>query len=156
MCGAGGQLYKAVIEGTQMTVCDNCKRYGKVKSRIKSDKELEVDERRQQQYETRQRLAQKNAETIFVIVDDYSKIVKKARERMNLKQEEVAKRMAVKESVLHNIESGRFEPSLDLARTLEKFFDITLVEQHEEEEIATNRGPTGPMTLGDMIKIKKK
>jgi putative transcription factor len=156
MCGVGGQLYKVLIEGTQMTVCEKCSRFGKVKSRIKSDKEIEADERRQEIYDTQRRLAQKNKETVFVIVDNYSSLVKNARESMKLKQEEVAKKMAVKESILHNIESGHFEPSIDMARRLEKFFGITLVEQHEEEDIALSKGETGPMTLGDMIKIKKK
>ncbi len=152
MCGTEGQMFKVLVEGTEMSVCGNCSKFGKVKTRIKTKEDLKRDFKRKQSQEEVSVI--KKPETIFIIVDDYAARVKKAREKMNLKQEEVAKRIAEKESLLHNIESGNFEPSQKTARKLESFFNIKLVEQHKEEHKGYSRKTNGSMTLGDMIKFK--
>ena len=77
---------------------------------------------------------------------------------MGLKQEDLAKEIAEKESVIHWLETGRHEPSLELARKLEKFLGIRLIDEAEE---GTGGGiisaeSKGKYTLGDFIKIKKR
>ena len=74
---------------------------------------------------------------------------------MHLKQEELARRLAEKESVIHHIESGNFVPSLALARKLEKCLGITLVEipQLEREKQHINFRDDA-LTIGDLLKKK--
>ncbi len=53
------------------------------------------------------------------------------------------------------MESGKFEPSIKLARKIEKFLNIKLIEQHEEQH-AGIKGESGEgFTIGDFIKVKK-
>ena len=72
-----------------------------------------------------------------------------------MKQEELAKKINEKESRLHKIESGHFTPSLRLARKLEKFLKITLVEQVAEDTSPLEKSKSESLTLGDFIKVRK-
>lgn len=152
MCGKVGQLFVVEVEGTDMEVCDSCSKFGKVKKRLMTSHDNKIKEKNRQ-------VVLKNIEPkreiVFIIVDDYSSKIKNARERMNLKQEDVAKKIAEKESLLQNIESGKFEPNIELARKLEKFFNISIVEQHEEIHKPISKSNDNVLTLGDMIKFKK-
>ena len=78
-----------------------------------------------------------------------------ARERSGLKQEELAKKLNEKESIISSIESGKFKPSINLAHKLEKFFNINLIEELGGEEFELSSSEGSGMTIGDMIKIKK-
>ena len=93
---------------------------------------------------------------IQIITPDYSELIKKKREKLGLKQEELAKKIAEKESIIHKIESGQFEPSVELARKLEKFLNIKLIEQHEEVKVSLGKKGEGAATLGDVVVIRKK
>jgi putative transcription factor len=73
-----------------------------------------------------------------------------------LKQEELAKKIAEKESVIHKLESGSIIPAIPLARKLEKFLRIALVETIEVDspETSDRRSSSDGLTLGDLIRIK--
>lgn len=155
MCGADGQMFNVIIEGTDMVVCSNCSKYGKVKTRVKSKEEIKFNSKRNKINE-QIKINNKRPEIISIISSDYAEKIKRAREKLKLKQEEVAKRIAEKESLLHNIESGNFEPSMKTAKKLENFFNIKLIERYEEKHKERATSSNSPMTLGDMIKIKKR
>jgi uncharacterized protein (TIGR00270 family) len=82
--------------------------------------------------------------------------VKTAREKKGWKQEELAKKIAIKESLLHNIESGHFEPTDEMIHKLEKFLHIKLMMNVTASKPSNKNIDAGPMTLGDMIKFRKK
>jgi putative transcription factor len=67
-------------------------------------------------------------------VPDYNAVVKKARERLGLTQEELGRRVGEKASVISKIETGRLRPSVMLARKLEHVLRIKLLESIEEVE----------------------
>ena len=91
-----------------------------------------------------------------IIKDGYGLMIKKTRERLGLKQEELAQKIAEKESIIHKLESGKIRPSMKLAKKLERFLEIKLVEMEEEEESPiVPKGTGGGFTIGDMIKVKK-
>jgi len=71
---------------------------------------------------------------------------------MNIKQEELAKRLSIKTSLLHQIESGRFVPPIDLARTFEKALHLQLVQEHREKHKPTGKGSTETFTIGDLLR----
>ncbi|MFH1637833.1 MAG: multiprotein bridging factor aMBF1 [Candidatus Woesearchaeota archaeon] len=140
-------LSKAIVEGSMMSVCNGCARFGNVvevgkpetKARTRIQVRLPVDEE------------------VETIVSDYGSIVKKARESRDMKQEELAKRIAEKESVIHKIESGHIEPPIELAKKLEQLLRIKLVavENVRHETKSVDLG-SSDMTIGDLISIKKK
>jgi len=76
---------------------------------------------------------------------------------MGLKQEDLAKKLRMKESQLHKYESGGKKPDIETARMLEGALKIKLIKQHVEEHgRQTTTSSSGPMTIADMIKVKKK
>ncbi|MFW6233693.1 MAG: multiprotein bridging factor aMBF1 [Nanoarchaeota archaeon] len=144
LCGKDGEMFKAIVEGSEMKVCSSCAKFGKIISKPKSN------------FQPRNKNIKynkpKTPETIFLIVDNYHERLKNAREKMNLKQEEVAKKIAEKESLIHSVESGKHEPNINLARKLERFFKIKLVEEHKEEKNDLGKNKAQGLTIGDLLK----
>lgn len=160
LCGKEGQLYQAKVEGSVMTICDSCKSYASdVIRRVPSAKEKEVASKlkakQQEEYSSSPSLAPKG-EILLLVRPDYAKVIKAAREKSGLKQEDMAKKLKVKESQLHKYESGSHMPDLETARLLEKELKIKLVQEHKDEAgPAARHGGAASFTLGDFVKRRK-
>jgi putative transcription factor len=148
MCGKEAPLFKTDVEGGILNVCQACSKFGKVISVVREVSEIKAARQLERQVIKK--------EIVQVIVDDYGELIKKAREKRGLKQEELAKMLAEKESKIQKLESGQFEPSIDLARKLEKALKITLVEQHEEAHDKQYKAASDTLTIGDVLEIKKR
>ena len=144
MCGSEGKLYRALIEDAKLNVCHECSKFGKVIAIVKQDDEIESQKRKEPETEVMQ-----------IIVDNYAEKIRKKRESLGLKQEEFAKKINEKESLIQKIESGHFDPSLGLAKKIGNFLKIKLIEEHEERHEPHAKTKTGAFTIGDFIKIKK-
>jgi len=147
MCGSPGKLYKAVIEDAELTVCHECSKFGKVIGVVKQEDTREIKAK------AAENISQ--PEKIDVIISDYAEKIRKKREQLGLKQEEFANKINEKESLIQKIESGHFEPPLILAKKIESFLKIKLVEEHEEAHEHHKASKTGTFTIGDFIKVKK-
>jgi uncharacterized protein (TIGR00270 family) len=149
MCGKDSNLIDAIVEGIMLSVCSGCSKFGHV---IPVRKPIEIDRPRSLHVE-RQVYRQKEVQSI---VSDYSLLIKKARERKDLKQETLARAIAEKESVIHKLESGSLEPTFDLAKKLEQYLGIKIIilskETYEKQELDVN---DGGLTIGDLMKFKK-
>ena len=132
------------LEGSVLSVCKSCSKYGKI-IEIKKSKPAQEPPKKIIRIE----------EPIEVIVPDFSLKIKNARESLKLKQEELAKKISKKASVIHKLESGHLTPSISLAKKLESFLNIKLIEQYEEEKKEINLKDED-LTIGDLIKIKDK
>jgi len=125
MCGKKNiSPVKVKIEGTIMTTCANCSKFG--------EKLVDPTKRVNNFTRSRRRTQRVDPDANKFIVKDYAKLIKKARESKGLKQEQVAKYLNEKESLIHKAESGNFKPSFRLATKLEKFFSIKLIEEVKE------------------------
>ncbi|MDP2906487.1 MAG: multiprotein bridging factor aMBF1 [Nanoarchaeota archaeon] len=152
MCGGEKlHLYKAIVEGSILSVCERCKKFGEVIS-IEKPK---IEEHKQEKQKPKAKPEEEKQE---IIVDDYSWKIRKAREEKEMTQEELAKALAEKESMIHKIESNQMTPSLQLAKKLEQFLRINLI-----EEFDPNKAPAKELdfkdeaiTIGDLIRLKKK
>lgn len=164
MCGYNGELKRAVVEGTLLMLCDKCIKFGEVVE-LRRPLSDEVVSGRMKTMNT-SRFASMRSAGVYVgdsgeelVVKNYSELVKKARERMIKTQEEVAKDIAEKVSVIQGVENGRLEPSLKLAKKLEQYFKIDLIRKisnSKDEDMEQDLGlKPGSMTIGDIIKIKK-
>ncbi|MFH1592480.1 MAG: multiprotein bridging factor aMBF1 [Candidatus Woesearchaeota archaeon] len=145
LCGKHDKLRDVIIEGTTLSVCSKCTEFGNV---------IAIPEKK----EVGRRVPRKivlEEETEF-INPDYSKLIKNGRERLDLKQEELAKKIAEKESVIHHLESGQLEPSFVLAKKLEKFLKIKLIERYRESGKKSLDFSDSSLTIGDLLKLKKK
>jgi len=91
---------------------------------------------------------------VQVIADDVARRVSRARQKLGMKQEHLAKKIAEKESLVQKIESGQFTPSIRLARKLENHLRIKLVEQHAEKREQKFKSDKVALTIGDMLQLK--
>lgn len=144
LCGQNPAVLVSEIEGTMMNVCKNCSKFGITKN--KKNVNLIVKEK------------QKSNEPNYVFVEDYGLKLKKEREKLGLKQEEMAKRLNIRSSLLHQIESQHLKPSIDLARKLEKELRIKILEEIKDDlnndldkKISFKQKDRG-LTLGDFIR----
>ena len=147
MCGSEGKLYKTIIEDAQLNVCHECSKFGKVTA-IVEQKDATIKESKSNQ--------ELQTEVMEIIVEDYAEKIRKKRESLGLKQEEFAKKISEKESLIQKIESGHLEPSLGLAKKIGSFLKIKLTEEHEETHEKQSKTKTDSFTIGDFIKIKGK
>lgn len=147
LCGQKPAVYDSEIEGTTMKVCLDCSRFGSNKR--KSNVKIVIKEKRPEE-----------KEIIYLFVQGYGSIVKKAREKLGLKQEEMAKRLNERESFLHQIESEHIKPSIDIARKLEKELKIHILEEIKDfsNDVPEHKSSShdAGLTIGDFIKHKKK
>jgi len=154
ICGLCGRttekLFKTEIEGATLNVCENCSNLGEVIEEIRLEK---PETKKHDNYEE---YVDENEEQIEVIVPNYGKLVKTARERKSWKQKELANKLAIKESLLHNIESGHFEPSDEIIYKLEQFLHIKLMMTITATKPSNKQSDEKPITLGDMLKNKLK
>lgn len=148
LCGKQTEVIQAIVEGSMVSVCRECSKFGKVIA-IKNHDNYYHNQ-------PRKRLILKKPEIVESIVKEYAQLINQAREKLKLKPKKFAKMMGLKESLLHKIESGHLKPPLDLAKKLEKFFKIKLIEMHEEgQKIQEVNLSKTTLTIGDLLKIKK-
>lgn len=185
MCGKESSLFNAEIEGVVLQVCKDCAKYGKVLSRVR-DPNFEQDSKREpsrtgrdgrfgSRFGYKNRLSAKE-EPLEVISDNYSNLIRNTREKKGIKQEDFAKIINEKWSLVSGIESGKIKPSIELAKKIEKNLGIKIVEEIENSGVLSgssdldldpeestssskyenskenNENNTGVFTIGDMIK----
>ena len=150
MCGAQGKLYRTIVEGAELSLCQECSSFGKVIGII------------EQKIESRQ-APKKNAniehaqpELMDILVDGYAQKIREKRQSLGLSQEDFAKKINEKESLVQKIESGHFEPPIGLAKKIGSFLKIKLVEEYEEKHEKLSHSRNDSFTIGDFIKVKEK
>ena len=147
LCGKIDELNRALIEGVELNVCSDCSKFGKVLAQVKRYSPKEQHKQIKQ--------IERKDEKIDLLVDNHADIIKKRRESMGLTQKDFANKINEKESIIHKIEIGALEPGLVLAKKLEKFLGIKLLEEYEERHESFKKRKEESFTLGDFIKIKK-
>ena len=137
-------LDRAIVEGVMIDVCHDCGKFGKVilvrKPLIEPNRVVPVHTR----------------EIVEDVVNSYPGLIKKAREKKGLKQDELAKSIAEKESVISKIESGSLKPSFILAKKLEQFLGVKLIETTEEKKEVGLNLKDNHLTIGDILKVKNR
>jgi len=154
LCGATTRLSLIELEGSQLKLCKNCGTHGTFLHPLKTDDELKEEIKKEQR--NVKRLTQPLKEIIKILTEGFAEKIKFARERKKLTQEEFAKQINEKVSVIHNIETGKYKPSISLAEKLEKSLQIHLIEEFEEAQGTASSSLDKTMTIGDVINIKKK
>ena len=142
MCGKQGGLVTAEVEAVDMNVCQNCVRFGKVKRKADS---VRVPQKKMHQ------------EPSFRVMGNYASVLRQAREKQGLSQEDFARFLQEKESIVAKWEQGRMPPSVEIARRLEKTLGVSLVVEDMEQSFERDKNVRADgFTLGDFIKVRKK
>ncbi len=160
LCGKSmPRLKKVLIEGVVLNVCDSCARHGRT---LKKGEEKYYAPGNPSII--RERLKRKDRpvyrdvplEEEEVLAEDYSDRVRNARLQMGLTQEELARRILEKESVIAKIERGEMHPDRKLIRKLEKTLGIKLTEKVTPVRVDRGKAKGGALTLGDLLSMKMK
>ena len=150
LCGKSDEnLFRTLIENVELNVCSECSKFGKVIAPVKR-----FSAREQHKMFEKQSAVQEKWDKVELLVDDYANIIKKKREFIGMTQKDFANKISEKESIIHKVESGIWQPDLALAKKLEKALGVKLVEEHLEKYSATKKRKEEGFTLGDFIKIK--
>jgi len=94
-------------------------------------------------------------------VANFGSRVRKARESLYLSVEEVGKKLAITPSTINDIESEKFKPPIDIAKKLEMFFRIRLLEEvdsnsKEQKGFSFKSSNSEGPSLADLVEIKRK
>ncbi|MFX1565066.1 MAG: multiprotein bridging factor aMBF1 [Promethearchaeota archaeon] len=100
---------------------------------------------------SRSRLQQRE----LVPVENFTKIIRKAREQKGWSQRDVANQLHERTSLITKVESGKMTPTISLARKLERLYKVTLLEEAESVDLSPMPSPSSA-TLGDVVQIKRK
>jgi len=93
------------------------------------------------------------------LIEDFGDAVRKARLRLGLTQEDLAKQINEKLTTIKKIEAGEFKPPITLARKLEKFLKIRLLVPVDELSYESSgkylvKSNDFEISLGDLLKKK--
>lgn len=164
ICGGKiwGRGHKILIEGAKVVVCDGCAQHGE-----------KVAEKRvlvQQPYKKKAPTKKTKSPSHFKssgenlddleIVSDYSEKIRKARQSRGLNQEKFAQNINEKPSLIRRIETGKAKPTLQLAKKIEKAYEVELLKRKEimgdNMDLKKFLKKTDGSSLGDIAFIKKK
>lgn len=137
LCGKKNADRKTELDGAILTVCGNCVGYGKEIARVEIrpvvKKEIRLPD-------------EMNKNVRF----DAAKIIKTNREKRGLTQEQLAKELNEKSSLIKRVEEG-WIPPFSLLEKFEKFFKVNLIEETMEVKIKAKK--IEKLTLGDIAEV---
>ena len=154
------QAFKIEVEGAKMLVCHSCQKLGKPyneEPRPAPQPQPKVIRSTYVPTLARKRKSELPKEMDQLdLADDVAEQVRKHRTKLGLSQEDLAKRVKEKLSVIQKIENGKMTPDMRLCRTLEHELKVKLLLPHAETEDLPKGSAPSEVTLGDIIRIKDK
>ena len=150
------------LEGANLRVCNRCAELGEPVRQPKSSSIAQPPasrsprhSKRLQPYPAKRTTRPKSRRRELVAVEDFSKLIRQAREQRGMSQKDVATKIHERTSVIAKLESGKMSPTIRLARKFEQLFKITLLEEAESIDISVGAIPP-TTTLGDVVQIRRK
>ncbi len=139
--------YRIVVEGSELSVCASCKKYGSESvSTAKQSSAIRVV--------IKKKKPQTKIEFKEELVENFNQIIRIEREKRGWSQEQLAKKIQEKESIIKKIENAEITPEPETIEKLEKLFGVRLRES--VPEIKGSKAPQPTTTLGDIVTVKKK
>ena len=113
VCGSKNAAYTSKIEGALLSVCKNC-----VSGEIVSRPPMPIQ---------RKNLSRLPEGLDSELIENFSTLVQRERQKKNLTRAELAKKISVQENLIARIENG-WRPPLELVKRLERFLSVRLTE----------------------------
>ena len=173
MCGSEQPSLTTVkVEGAELQLCDDCKEFG-------TEVRTESSSSASTKYSTSSsggtgsgsgsgtsgsgsggsgggssRRRRDMFDDMDEIVADYDQQIREAREDRGLSQEDLAKSLNEKASLIRKLERGDMLPSDDVRAKLERGLEISLVEGQDADDAEWSGDSSTTTTLGDVVKRK--
>ncbi len=140
LCGRRAEG-KARIEGTVVSVCSGCSRFGE---KIYEEKSVQLPSKPKY----------KQPEEVY-FVDNFSALIREKRESLSLTRGQLAEKIREKASAIERLENG-LRPEKHVAEKLGKFLGIKLISSVDSERTIIQNKPSISLTLGDVVTVKKR
>lgn len=141
-----GGGHRVIMDGAELLVCDDCfmklTRSGRAVPVTAKPREVKLKPRRQAK------------EEVLEVVDNYPDIIRGARESKGWTQAALAQRLKVSEALIKKIESGKYKPTVELARKIEALLNVKLL-QPIESEGEGEEPPEDALTFGDVAVVRR-
>jgi len=159
----GGKIWKAqtvLIEGAKIVVCQNCAQYGKKVSPETKPFKLKMGPKANSKpvKQLKSNKTEEFLEPSIEVVSNYAEKIRDVRIQKNLNQDQFAKKLNEKPSLIRRIESGKVTPTIELAKKIESVYKIQLLDKSDKGDVDVKNymKKQKRSTLGDMAFIKKK
>ena len=162
ICGGiiWGKGQRVLIEEAKITVCQNCAQHG-----IKIRENISKSFKKKALLSTKASQPKRNINKNLVvneieIVPEYAKTIRNSRNSLGLNQDQFAQKLNEKPSLLRRIEAGKVEPTIELAKKIEKVYNIKLLQKGDGNDKSVKDSKymkkSTAASLGDIAFIKKK
>jgi putative transcription factor len=152
LCGKTvNEGFKVRIEGGLVSSCAGCAGHGEVVEAVRP-----APKAKKAPQPSEAAKVQLDAPGELEVVEGFGARIKAAREKQGLTQEELGRMVNEPHSVIHRMEMGRMEPSVEAARRLEHRLGIRILAVHEEPQEEKAGGASKEITLGDMVVVRKR
>lgn len=158
ICGRelSGQAFKVKVEGAKMLVCGRCQRLGTPYVEEPTFKHVATRGAASPRAAPRRASELPRGMEELDIAEDWAGRVRQQRMKLGISQEELAKRVKEKLSVIQKIETGKMAPYIKLCRALEHELKIKLLVPRKDITDVPKTAPPAEVTLGDIMRIKGK
>ena len=146
ICGKEAKLRRALVEGVEMLVCQECSRYGIVLP----EKRAFVPKPKKKPIPYSKDVFEEMDKDL---VPDWGKKIREARERKGLSREQLGAMVGEKTTTIAKIENEELRPTDETVKKLEKVLEIKLFQEVGEALIKSKGGR--PLTIGDLFKNAK-
>ncbi len=152
MCGKEAQLVSADVERVELKLCSGCVKYGVIKNksgvsssgfRVGSSSPVKLK-------------PIKSEGPQLKVIDEFAFLIRSAREKRGMTQEDFAKFLNEKVSILAKWEQGSLKPSIGWAQKIGKILSLNLVEKDEAGDVDIKKTKSDEFTLADFVKVRKR
>ncbi len=145
-----GRSFKILVEGSEMTVCEECKNHGIEKPKVPQKRTFAPKPKPISKPKVRT-----DIDLGDELVENYHMIIRREREKRGWSQEDLAKKIQEKVSLIRKIENAEITPEPEVIEKLERVLEVKLRERVEEVKVETKKIDLTP-TLGDIVVIRRK
>jgi len=152
---------RVIVEGSRLVVCRKCSGFSETswESEFQRSQITKTIKPSSTFRDSRRNLKIKSTKNFedYEITENFSKSLQKGRTKMGISQEELAKLLKEKLSVIQKIELGKIAPNLKLSRKIEHILKIKLLTTEKPKiDYDANKEMTSDLTIGDVFQYKRK
>ncbi len=153
VCG-GTAVGQGVVEGARLDLCDKCLYYAGKVVMYRNESEKRGKAGNAEQRPVFVPVKQKE----LVLAEGFGAVIQKAREARKLSRHDLAEKLFVREHELASFEEEKLKPVEKIARKIEFALGVKLLAEEDQlqEIVRESRSGNGDVTLGDLVKIRKK
>lgn len=161
ICGRETRSTREIsLEGARLQACSRCEKLGEPTRRLKPSSSTTASRqpipRQPRLHPQRQKPSRpRRSERELVAVEDFSQLIRTAREKQGMSQRDDANKLHERTSIIAKLEGGKMSPTITLARKLERLFKLRLLEEAESVDLSPSF-PSRTTTLGDVVEVRRK